>query len=254
MTGSEVLKTRAGAFRHEHLDTVQSTNSELMQRARNGDPGALWLTASRQLSGRGRRGRGWMSERGNLYASLLLIDPAVQSQTGSLPLVAANAVERAIAASLPGLTRITSIKWPNDVLIEGRKVSGILLEAERLADGRLVVVIGIGVNVSICPDSAPYPVARLSDYAAGADASMLFARLFETMSEELAIWDKGAGVSHTVERWRRAAHGIGERITVNLPNAQVRGRFSGIDDDGMLRLETDEGTRMFAAGDVFFDN
>ena len=92
----------AGPYRHEALDTVVSTNSEAMQRARDGDPGRLWLTAERQMGGRGRRGRNWVSERGNLYASLLLVDPAPQSATGSLPLVAAVAVERAISQMLAG--------------------------------------------------------------------------------------------------------------------------------------------------------
>ena len=244
----------ADAYRHEALDTVGSTNSEAMNRARAGDPGLLWLTAERQETGRGRRGRNWVSEPGNLYASLLLVDPAPQAMTASLPLVAALGVHGAISRVMAGHDNHIAIKWPNDILIDRRKVCGILLEAERLADGRLAVVIGIGVNVTIGPDDAPYPVARISDYVAGADPATLFAHLFETMAHELAIWDRGRGVAETVARWRSAACGINERITVNLAHEQVSGIFVGIDDAGMLKLETKDGLRTFAAGDVFFDN
>lgn len=242
------------AYRHEALDTVGSTNSEAMDRARCGDTGPLWLTAERQVSGRGRRGRNWSSERGNLYASLLLVDPAPAAMTASLPLAAAVAVHGAISRLMAGHEADVAIKWPNDVLIDRRKVCGILLEAERLADGRFAVVIGIGVNVTTAPADAPYPVAKIADYVGGADPATLFAHLFAAMAEELAIWDRGRGLAQTVARWRRAACGLNERITVNLPREQVSGIFVGIDDAGMLKLKTKDGLRIFAAGDVFFDN
>ena len=242
------------AYRHEALDTVGSTNSEAMDRARCGDTGPLWVTAERQVSGRGRRGRNWSSERGNLYASLLLVDPAPAAMTTSLPLAAAVAVHGAISGLMAGHEADVAIKWPNDVLIDRRKVCGILLEAERLADGRLAVVIGIGVNVTTAPADAPYPVAKIAEYVAGADPATLFAYLFAAMAEELAIWDRGRGLAQTVARWRRAACGLNERITVNLPREQVSGIFVGIDDAGMLKLKTKDGLRIFAAGDVFFDN
>lgn len=242
------------AYRHEALDTVGSTNSEAMARARAGDPGLLWLTAAWQESGRGRRGRNWASERGNLYASLLLVDPAPEAMTASLPLVAALGVYGAISRIMASHDGEIAIKWPNDILIDRRKVCGILLEAERLGDGRMAVVIGIGVNVATAPDGTPYPVARVSDYVAGADPATLFAHLFETIAQEIAIWDRGRGLASTVARWRKAACGINERITVNLAHEQVSGIFVGIDDAGMLKLETKDGLRTFAAGDVFFDN
>ncbi|WP_174800654.1 biotin--[acetyl-CoA-carboxylase] ligase [Martelella limonii] len=242
------------AYRHEALDTVGSTNSEAMDRARSGDTGRLWLTARQQMSGRGRRGRSWASEPGNLYASLLLIDPAPEAMTASLPLVAALGVHGAISRVMAGQDSAVAIKWPNDVLIDRKKVCGILLEAERLADGRQAVVIGIGVNVAYGPDNAPYPVARISDYVAGADPETLFAHLFVTMAEELLVWDRGEGLARTVARWRAAACGINEPIRVNLAREQISGIFVGIDDAGMLKLKTENGLRTFAAGDVFFDN
>ncbi|MET3601964.1 biotin--[acetyl-CoA-carboxylase] ligase [Martelella mangrovi] len=244
----------AGSYRHDALDEVVSTNLKAMERAEGGDPGGLWITAERQTGGRARRGRNWVSERGNLYASLLLIDPAPVSAMSSLPLVAAVAVHGAVTRMMAGQAAEVAIKWPNDVLIDRKKVCGILLEGRKLADGRFAVVVGIGVNVGFSPESAPYPVARLADYVAGADPAVLFAHLFEIMAEELSIWDSGKGVRKTVARWRAAACGINERITINLAREQVFGLFTGIDDAGMLKLETEEGTRTFAAGDVFFEN
>ena len=253
MASTKAAVPAVADYRHEALGTVGSTNNEAMQRARAGDAGLLWLTAKRQSDGRGRRGRNWISERGNLYASLLLIDPAAQKHTASLPLVAALGVERAIARMMAGVDAEIAIKWPNDVLIDRKKVCGILLEAERLSDSRLAVVIGIGVNVAHAPDNTPYGVARIADYIAGADPDILFAFLMETMAEELAVWQGGAGLKTTVARWRERACGLNERIIVNLAREQVSGRFAGIDDAGMLIVETEKGTRRFAAGDVFFD-
>ncbi|WP_246739514.1 biotin--[acetyl-CoA-carboxylase] ligase [Martelella sp. HB161492] len=241
-----------GAMRHEALDEVDSTNSEAMRRAKAGDPGGLWITAARQTGGRGRRGRRWVSERGNLYASLLLINPARSEDIASLPLAVALAVRQAVAAAAPGISRPVEIKWPNDVLIARNKIAGILLEAEQLPDGRNAIVIGIGVNVGFAPEVSAYPTARLRDYAPGADPEMLFAHLFAAMDVELTVWNGGKGIRETVESWRRHACGIGEPITVNLLHDRVSGRFAGIDDSGMLMLETQEGMRVFAAGDVFF--
>lgn len=120
-------------FRHEAMAETPSTNLECFARARAGDGGNLWVTAIRQTGGRGRRGRPWVSEPGNLYASLLLVDPAPMDRIGSLPLAFALAVYRAIRAVLPTNGEPLEIKWPNDVLIGRRKTCGILMEAEPAA-------------------------------------------------------------------------------------------------------------------------
>lgn len=160
-------------FRHLALGDVGSTNSECMERAKAGNPGLLWVTAVRQTGGRGRRGRVWVSEAGNLYASLLLFDPAPAAVLGSLPLVVALALYRAIRAELPWAGDRLSIKWPNDVLFDGKKVSGILIEAEQLADGRQAVVIGCGVNVSHHPDNPLYPATSLAEVGGTTSAGAL---------------------------------------------------------------------------------
>jgi BirA family transcriptional regulator, biotin operon repressor / biotin---[acetyl-CoA-carboxylase] ligase len=240
-------------FRHEALAEVGSTNTECLERARKGALSGLWITAGRQTVGRGRRGRAWFSEPGNLYASLLLIDPAPMDRLGSLPLAVAVAVQDAVSRIMPLDAPDVLIKWPNDILVDRRKVCGILIEGETLPDGRHGLVIGIGINVAVAPDAPLYPVATLRDFGASASPEDLFAHLFQSMAETLSLWDRGRGIAAVMERWKEVAGGIGENITVNLPDRSISGRFAGIDDTGLLKLETDDGgTRVIAAGDVFF--
>ena len=241
-------------FRHEALGEVGSTNAECFERATAGDPGHLWITATAQTGGRARRGRSWASEPGNLYASLLLIDPAPVADLGSLPLAVALAVHDAIRGVLPTGGEPLEIKWPNDILIGRRKTCGILLEGQMLSGGRHALVIGIGINMAVKPDLAAYPVTRLADHGVSAGPEELFARLFAAMAETLALWDAGRGINAVVQRWRRHACGIGENITVNLPDRSISGEFCGIDDKGLLKLRQPDGhTQTIAAGDVFFE-
>lgn len=241
------------AFRHEPLDDVGSTNSECLARARAGDPGRLWITAARQMSGRGRRGRVWTSEAGNLYASLLLIDAAPMAQLPSLPLAVAVAVQAAIRSVLPHGSEAVEVKWPNDILIGRRKTCGILIEGERLPDGRHALVIGIGINIRHKPDAAAYGVTRLEDHGCFVSPDEVFAHLFREMASVLESWDEGRGVAGISRRWLDVACGVGERITVNLPERSLTGRFAGIGADGLLMLDTGGGQVLpIAAGDVFF--
>lgn len=240
-------------IRHEALSETSSTNSECLARARAGDRGLLWVTAERQTGGRGRRGRPWVSERGNLYASLLLIDPAPMERLGSLPLAVAVAVHHAIRQVLPPQAERLEVKWPNDILIGRKKTCGILVEGESLPDGRHALVIGIGVNVAVMPDNPLYPVTCIREQGSAASPEELFAHLFASMAEMLGAWDRGRGIREITARWREVACGIGEKITVNLPDRSISGHFAGIDDNGLLMLDTGAGRMMtIAAGDVFF--
>ena len=240
-------------FRHEALAQVGSTNTECLERARKGALSGLWITAQRQTGGRGRRGRAWFSEPGNLYASLLLIDPAPMDRLGSLPLAVAVAVQDAMSRIMPLDGPDVLVKWPNDILVDRRKVCGILIEGETFPDGRHGLVIGIGINIAVAPDAGLYPVATLRDFGSTVSPEDLFVHLFQSMALTLALWNGGQGIVAIMERWKRVAGGIGENITVNLPDRSISGRFSGIDDTGLLKLETDDGgTRLIAAGDVFF--
>jgi BirA family biotin operon repressor/biotin-[acetyl-CoA-carboxylase] ligase len=240
-------------FRHVELGDVTSTNAECMERARAGDPGGLWITAARQTGGRGRRGRAWVSEPGNLYASLLLTDPAPWDAMASFPLAVTLAVHDAVAAVLPGDADGLRIKWPNDLLLDGGKIAGILIEAEPLSDGSKAVVIGCGVNVAHRPDAGLYKTTCLSEHGSAATPQDLFARLVVSMDRTLAKWNQGRGLTGIRDAWLNRADGLGKPVTVNLPGCQIHGLFDGIDRDGRLVLETADGEKhMIASGDVFF--
>ena len=146
-------------------EVLVSTNAEALALAGRGERGPLWVTAGRQTGGRGRRGRTWVSERGNLFASLLLTDTAPPEHWPELAFVAALAIHDAVAEVAPALRPQLFIKWPNDLLLDGKKFSGILIEGEGGSSGGAVVV-GIGVNCVSHPADTDYPATDLA--AAGA--------------------------------------------------------------------------------------
>lgn len=224
-----------------------------MESARQGDPGKLWITADSQASGRGRQGRTWISEPGNLYASLLLIDPADAKDLGTLPLAVSLAVRDAVAAAAPELDRLLTIKWPNDILLDGAKLAGILLESA-MVGARRAVVIGCGVNCRHAPPPGEYPVTRLSDHGAEIHPHDLFRHLAEAMEVRLRQWDGARGKAAIVADWTGNASGVGQTITLRLPGRSLSGRFAGLDDDGLLLLDRPghEVLRV-SAGEVFFE-
>lgn len=235
------------------LGAVTSTNSVAIEAARSGDPGPLWVTAERQTAGRGRRGRSWASEPGNLYASLLLIDPAPAHHLSKLPLVASLGLRDGLASILPAPARV-AVKWPNDVLIGGAKAVGILLESERLPDGRLAVVIGCGVNVSLIPDDAPYAVTSLArEGAPDLAIDAVFQAVADGMAGALTRFDRGNGFEIVRREWIEGAVGLGEPCRVVMADRTLTGRFEALDEDGRLILLRDDATRMaISAGDLFF--
>lgn len=244
----------APGFRHHARGETGSTNADALAAARSGDPGRLWITAARQMQGKGRQGRPWVSEPGNLFASLLLIDPAHNaSALGTLPLAIACAVHAALAG-LPGMTRHDlAIKWPNDILAGGKKISGILLESAMLGEGKLAVAIGIGVNCAHHPDPALYQATDLAELGAHIPPNALFPGLAASVAVTLETWDHGRGFPKIRAEWLRLARGIGESIAINLPDGPVHGRFDDIDGQGRLVLTLQNGqTATISAGDVFF--
>ncbi len=248
------MKRPAGLRRHLALDEVGSTNVVALEAARSGDPGRLWITAARQTAGRGRRGRSWASERGNLYATLLLVDPASDEHVVDLPLVIALGVRNGLA-KLPGLDPdVVRIKWPNDILFAGAKSVGILLESERGADGRRAVAVGCGINVTTVPDGTPYAVTslRAAGYTGTLDA--VFASVAEGVEAALDLWDAGRHFSEVRAEWLRHSVGRGEACRINLPDGTaVEGVFVDLDAGGRLVLDRGQGERRhFSAGDLFF--
>jgi len=232
-------------------DTV-STNIDVLDKARSGDPGRVWVVAERQTGGRARRGREWTSDAGNLYASALLIDPCEPQHMPELPFVVVTAARRAVARAAGGRVDI-GIKWPNDLLIRGHKVSGILLEATRTPAGSTAVAIGIGINCKHFPLGTETPATSLLAEGIDVFPERLFDDLAAELAEGLATWDEGRGFEAVRDEWLAHALGLGRPIRVRLVEGEDEGLFEAIDAAGHLVLARADGTRrLVSAGDVFF--
>jgi BirA family transcriptional regulator, biotin operon repressor / biotin---[acetyl-CoA-carboxylase] ligase len=235
--------------RHVALPATDSTNAEALRRAREGEAGPLWVSAETQSAGRGRGGNAWVSEPGNLYATLLLRQPASPSVAPQLAFVAGLAVHDAVAACAQNLGPVLQLKWPNDLLCNGRKLAGLLIEAENTPV--FAVAIGVGINCVSHPDNASYPATDLKSEAARVTAVALFAALAEAMGSRLTQWARGEGFASVRADWLKRAAGLGEPIKVRLPDRQLAGRFGGVDDTGRLLLETAGKIETITAGEVF---
>ena len=249
MTGEASAASGARLIR---LETVGSTNAEAFARARAGERGPLWITARRQTAGRGRRGRPWVSEPGNLCASLLLTDPAPPQRAPELSLVAALAVHDALAECAPMLGSRLKLKWPNDVVCDGAKLAGILIEGESLPAGPLAVVIGIGVNCAHHPPDTAYPATNLKDAGAVVSPESLAPALAAAMDRRLIEWERGANFAATRAAWLKRAAGLGAPARVRLPERDLEGIAETLDESGRLVLRLADGAReRIAAGEMF---
>ena len=228
---------------------IDSTNAEALRRARAGEHGPLWVTARSQSAGRGRRGRTWVSPSGNLYASLLLSDPSPAAVAPQLSFVAALALHDAAVAVASGIASGFRLKWPNDMLCNGAKVAGILIEGEGTRP--LAIAIGIGVNCMHHPEMTDYPATDLAASGVQAAPDAVFRALSGAMVERLQQWDRGAGFASIRADWLARASGIGGDIRVRLAERELTGRFESLDPSGRLILGLPGGgVEAIAAGDV----
>ncbi|MCC2975850.1 biotin--[acetyl-CoA-carboxylase] ligase [Sphingomonas sp. PL-96] len=223
-----------------------STNADLLALAGAGAVSeGLWLRAERQTAGRGRLGRAWVSPTGNLYASTVVRLRPSDPAAATLAFVAAVALEEAVRVHLPK-ARGLALKWPNDLLIAGAKLSGMLLE--RAGD---MVVLGIGLNLAHHPDLADRLTTSLAAHGAEVAPDAFLETLAEGFARWLARW-RGEGLAPVRQRWLERAHPIGTALTARLPDGRgVTGLFHGLDADGALLLRLADGTRhVMHAGDV----
>ncbi len=223
-----------------------STNADMIALARNGAEEGLWLRAERQTSGRGRLGRDWQSPEGNFYGSTIVRLRAGDPPAPTLAFVAAVALFEVVRAEAPLLP--LSIKWPNDVLVGGAKLSGILLERSNDA-----VVIGIGVNLAHHPEGLERPVTSLAAQGIAPEAPERFA---EALAAHFAVWVakwREEGLSVILRAWEGYAHPVGTPVTAALPDGtELKGRYDGLDRDAALKLRLADGSsRAIHAGDVF---
>ena len=238
-----------------HLDSCESTNVTARNLAEQGEPCPLWIRADVQTRGRGRRGREWISGSGNLYTSGLYIHEGNATEAALTGFVASIAVAETIEAYVPlGV----SVKWPNDVLINGAKTAGILLEK---CDNRLI--IGIGINLMYHPEDTLYPTTHIMAHMLSHDLeteepgvpeprtvlAILAARFEHWRHVQLT---QGFAAIRSV--WLRRAVGVPGRVTVNLKNDSFSGYAQTLGTNGALQVRLDNGTiRDVHVGEVFFE-
>jgi BirA family biotin operon repressor/biotin-[acetyl-CoA-carboxylase] ligase len=231
--------------------TIDSTNEEARRLAERGEAGPVWIQADTQTAGRGRRGRAWESPTGNLAATLFLRPGKQARECAQLSFVAALAVSDAIAARSAALE--VGLKWPNDVLANGKKIAGILLESASAGGEKPSwLAVGIGVNLARFPDQTEFPAISLAALGVKAPLAEDF---LTSLAAEFAKWYEawsGRGFAEIRDAWLARAAGLGTRIRARLQNEEIFGVFQGIDDEGALILRTDMArVRVIAAGDVF---
>lgn len=230
-------------FHVQHHDSIGSTSDEAKRLAAEGAPHGTAVHADAQMTGRGRFGKTWHSPPGNLYLSVVLRVDIPPARGGELSFVAALAVADAVDALLPKHTRAT-LKWPNDVLVDGGKIAGILVEQ---SDGARIV--GIGVNILEAPRNAPYKTTTIA--AAGGLATVDGARdiLLERLESRVDGWIE-EGFWPVRLAWLARAHPIGTTLRANAGGRVETGTFGGLDEDGALLLDTEEGRKRIVAGEI----
>jgi len=233
----------------KRYDEIDSTNEEARRLATTGEAGPLWLTALRQTAGRGRRGRSWEMAGGNLAATLLLRPQRPQGEWAQLSFVIAIAAADAVAGFAPQAH--IALKWPNDVLADGKKLAGILLET---ANGPApALAIGVGMNLAHHPDGTEFPatsLAALDKKVPAADEAL--AALAAEFAKWYDVW-QAQGFEAIREAWLARAMGLGTRIRARLATEERSGTFEGIDENGALLLNEGFGrASVLPAADIFF--
>ncbi len=231
------------AFQVRHYDKVGSTNDEAQRLAAEGAPHGTVVHADEQTTGRGRLSRRWLSPPGNLYLSIVLRPDTATARAPEIGFVAALAVADAVDALLPRHARAT-LKWPNDVLVNDGKIAGIL--AEQAGDA---IVLGIGIDVLQAPSGVSHKVSSIVGSGGLATVDGARDRLLAALGNWLDVWEHD-GFAPIRAAWLARAHPAGSVLNVQLGDRFINGRFAGLDEDGALLLDTQDGRSRIVAGDV----
>ena len=236
------------------FEEIDSTNEEAKRLAAQGERGPLWLIARQQTGGHGRRGRAWVSPPGNLYCTLLIAPQCTPAEGAQLSFVAALAAAHMVSC-IAGRSPV-KLKWPNDLLIDGKKMGGILLESASAPGAAMLdwLAAGIGVNVTSHPEGTETPATSLKDEGIVAPPGP-----FDCLQFLAFGWDdwftqwKTLGFEPIRMDWLYRAHGLNQPITARLGQESVSGVFRDLDETGALVLELADGSRRkISAGEVFF--
>lgn len=233
------------------FDEIDSTNEEAKRRAEAGERGPLWIVARRQSAGRGRRGRAWTSEPGNLFATLLIAPERSAAESARLSFAAALSVFGVATAACPDAD--VTLKWPNDVLIDGAKCAGILLESAGEQGGVLPwLAVGIGINLVHAPEGTPYPATALARHGATLDLESAMASLSTSWAQWHRLW-LTEGFARLRRAWLDRAQGLGQPVTARLADNNLNGLFEGLDGEGRLQLRMADGSlQTVSSGEIFF--
>jgi BirA family biotin operon repressor/biotin-[acetyl-CoA-carboxylase] ligase len=244
-----VSLTRQRPWRLQIHEVLPSTSDLCRKAAVAGEPEGLAVLARRQTQGRGSRGRAWESPAGNLFFSVLLRPAQRAREAGQWSLLAGMALGEALADYLPAASDLR-LKWPNDVLLRGKKLAGILVDSSADAEGMLEwLVIGIGVNLTVAPEVPGRAVACVAEVA----SPPLPEALAETLLARLDHWRgirQTQGFAPVRAAWLARAPQPGSQVTLRHGESLLSGGFAGLGEDGSLLLATDAGMRAFATGEV----
>lgn len=238
----------------EVFGEIDSTVLEARRRVERGDCGPVWLVARRQSAGRGRRGRAWVSLPGNLLATALFPTSAPAAEIALLGF----ATGLAIADTLEALeVSHVGLKWPNDIMIGNGKCAGVLIDSGATPRGQAWVALSFGVNLAAAPKALDYATASVREALPAHVQAPSALELLATVRDRLAVWAgrlANEGFAPLRAAWLQRAYGLGREALVMQGGAELRGRLAGLSARGELELDTDDGRRLIAAGDVFLSN
>jgi BirA family biotin operon repressor/biotin-[acetyl-CoA-carboxylase] ligase len=237
------------------LDHIDSTNAEARRRAEAGETGPLWIVARRQSEGRGRRGRHWESQDGNLFSTLLQLTRKPPAEAAQVTFVAALAIADLLDAYVPA--SLVTIKWPNDVMLAGEKASGVLVESGAHESGGLWLAVGMGVNLAHVPAGTERPSTALTRHLRGdVTAPPTVESAATALAGAFAVWMERwetLGFQPILDAWRARTAGLDGPAVARLGRETVEGTAEGVAADGALKLRLADGSlRLISAGDVFF--
>ncbi len=236
------------AWRLEPYDALESTSDACIRRAKSGEPEGLAILALRQTAGRGSRGRQWEAPEGNLNLSVLLRPRLPSSQFSVFPLLAGIAVADAVSAFLPADTAPV-LKWPNDVLLGGAKLAGILIDAAPNNADSAWLVIGIGINLVAAPQLAGRRTTTLASHGGQAKPAAAAQMVLNFLSHWLDVLDH-SGLAPIIDAWQQRGHAIGTQLHLTGVHSEISGRFAGLSPSGELLLNVGNRIERFSTGEI----
>jgi len=238
------------AWRLEVHGEIGSTSDPCIAAAHAGMPEGLAVLARLQTGGRGSRGRAWQSPAGNMYLSFLLRPAMRVTEAGIWPLLVSLAMHDVVGPLLPGGVALM-LKWPNDLLLDGAKMAGILLELGGGDGGRMEwLVVGCGVNLAVAPAVPGRRTASVAGVGGTVPDVAVFARDFLAAINGRMAECAARGIAAVHAAWLARAHAVGTALAVVFGGQEVRGTFGGLSAEGHLVIETESGTRVLSTGEV----